>query len=156
MSSAEVVDHFLLSHHLPGERYRCLILPLPRARYFVCTRCAGAFAGLLIGFPILWFYPLLIPPWVLFLAFPDWITHTVLQVRGVNAIRLVSGGVIGLVYALNLRELLHLHFRADLWTVNALAVIAYSFVAWWDFRRRSKACGQVAGAEREVEGSSVK
>jgi uncharacterized membrane protein len=140
MSSHEVIDHFLLSHHLPSQRYRCLTLPLPRTRYFVCARCAGAFAGLLVGFPILWFYPLLISPWMLFLAFPDWIAHTLLRVRGVNAIRLVSGAVIGLVYALNLRELLHLNFRADLWIVNALAVIAYGVVVWWNLRSRGEAC----------------
>jgi hypothetical protein len=140
MSSAEVVDHFLLSHHLPGERYRCLTVPLPRTRYFICARCAGAFGGLLIGLPILWFYPLLISPWMLLLAFPDWIAHALLRVRGLNIIRLFSGAIIGVVYALNVRELLHLSFRADLWIVNALAIIAYGVVVWWGFRGRGQAC----------------
>ncbi len=154
MSSVQVVDYLLLSHHGPGEQYRCLALPFPRARYLVCARCTGAFAGLLVGFPVLWFYPLLISPWLLFLAFPDWIAHTLLKFRGLNAIRLASGLLIGLVYALNLRELLHLNFRADLWTVNALAILAYGVVVWGDFRRRRKACCRISRAERDGEGSS--
>lgn len=140
MSSGQIVDHLLLSHHGPEEQYRCLAVPFLGERYLVCARCAGAFTGLLIGFPVLWFYPMLISPWLLFLAFPDWIGHTLLRFRGLNAIRLASGILIGLVYALNLREVLHLNFRADLWTVNALAVIAYSFVTWWDFHGRRRAC----------------
>ena len=138
MSVSNVVDHFLLSHHSPAERYRCIVLRCPFGRYLVCTRCAGAFLGLLIGLPAMWFFPHMISPWILFLAFPDWVAYTLLRVRGFNIVRLLSGVVIGLIYALNVRELLHLHFRADLWCVNLIAVFTYGLVVWCLFRRRRR------------------
>lgn len=102
----------------------------------VCARCAGAFAGLVIGLPVSWAAPALIPPWVLLLAFPDWIASALLGHRGSNVVRFTSGLFIGLVYALNLSELLHLRFRADLWCVNALAVAVYLATVWLAVRRR--------------------
>lgn len=136
--SKTVVDNILLSHHGPADRYRCMVLALPRAKYLICTRCLGAFIGFLLGLPVLWFHPLLISPWLLFLAFPDWIAHTLLKFGGHNAIRFASGVIIGIVYALNLRELLHLQFRSELWTVNVLAVVVYGVTVCWDFRLRRR------------------
>ncbi len=109
----------------------------------VCARCAGAFAGLVVGLPVAWTAPTLIPPWVLLLAFPDWIVSALLGYRGSNAVRVGSGLVIGLVYALNFNELIHLRVRADLWCVNALAVGVYSATVWLAVRRR-RSGGSVA------------
>ena len=138
MSNTTVVDNLLLSHHGPADRYRCLVLPLPRGRYLVCSRCLGALLGLVIGLPVFWVYPYLFSPWLVFLAFPDWIAHSLLRRRGSNAIRLVSGAIIGLVYALNLREILHGRLRLDLWVVNVSAVAVYVLIRWLNSRVRTR------------------
>ena len=102
----------------------------------VCARCGGAFVGFVAGLPLAWFEPVLIPPWVLLLAFPDWIAYVLLAYRGTNAVRVASGFAIGLVYALNMCELLQLRFRADLWCMNGLAVAVYLATLWFVLRKR--------------------
>jgi len=143
MTTIPVIDHFLLSHHVPAEQHRCVVVGLCRRRYLVCTRCFGAAFGFLIGIPLFWWDPLVMSPWLLLLAFPDWIAHSLAHVKGMNMIRFVSGTIIGLMYALNMQQLLHLRFPADLWLVNLLAVVVYVTVVWLTMRsRRSEGNGK--------------
>lgn len=125
-----VINHMLLSHHGGAEQYRCLVVPLRRGCYLICARCAGAFAGLVTGLPLTWLDSALISPWILFLALPDWIAFSLLAYRGSNPARVASGFIIGLVYAQNLNELLHLRIRPDLWIVNGLAIAIYLATVW--------------------------
>jgi len=151
--TSPVIDHPLLSHHCVAERYRCVIVPFRRRRYLVCARCAGAFAGLVVGLPITWAEPTLIPPWVLLLAFPDWIASALLSLRCYNAVRVASGLFIGLVYALNISELLHLRIRADLWCINGLAVGIYLVTAWLSLRRLRPGTVEALSSGRNVSTS---
>lgn len=130
-----VINHMLLSHHGGTERYRCLVVPLRQRSYFICARCAGAFAGLVCGLPLTWLDSALISPWILFLALPDWIASSLLAYRGPNTIRIASGFIIGLVYAHNLNELLHLRICPDLWIVNGLAIAIYLATVWLTLRK---------------------
>jgi len=148
LSAEPVIDYLLLSHHLPRDQYRCVLIPIKGRRLVVCTRCLGAVCGVLIGMPLCIIDPLAIPPWILLLAFPDWICHVLIKARGWNWLRFLSGICIGLVYSLNIWELILLRFRPCVWAVNAISVMVYAIVVWWSFHK-PRACSLRSGQSSE-------
>jgi len=103
----------------------CHSVPLPQGNYLVCARCAGAFAGAILAFPLVWFEPGLIPSWILLFVFPDWLGSVLFSHRGFNAVRIVSGFIIGPFYALKFSELIYLRFRPVIWFFNVLSCFIY-------------------------------
>ena len=134
----KAIDIPLLSHHGTVEQYRCLSIPLPDGRYLVCARCAGGIAGLAVGLPLTWFCPGWVSPWILLLAFPDWIASALAGYKGGNMARVASGCVIGLVYALNIHEFALGRFNSNLWCANVSAVALYAITATAAINRKRR------------------
>ncbi|WP_436925887.1 DUF2085 domain-containing protein [Halosimplex amylolyticum] len=94
---------YLLSHHEPGEYYRCHSLSLGGRTVHVCARCSGVYPGILAGValvltgtgPAAW-------PWLVAAgpapALVDWAVTTFTRRRGSNALRTASGALLGLGY----------------------------------------------------------
>ncbi len=90
----------LLAHHLPNEYYRTV--KIGRNRF--CARCLGIYAGfLLAAFAILLgLLPGQSIPIIVFLfpliAVVDWSFYKLAGFRGTNAVRIISGFLMGFSY----------------------------------------------------------
>ncbi len=133
---------FLLSHHYPEHEHRCVSL-FGRP---VCARCLGLYPALILGLVgLFWldgrgpagdmaprpfegaFLTLLVAP-----ALVDWVRGRVRPSSGSNAVRLVTGALLGLALA----RVVHLHAKApfqqpalDVMLVLALGVAAGEVIA---------------------------
>lgn len=90
-------------------------------------------------FPLHVSFPLAFPPLLLLLAFPDWIARQFGYWRGNNAIRALSGVLLGASYSLNLVELFSLQFRAVVWSANIAAVVLYVVTLRYAWSKRRQA-----------------
>jgi len=94
---------YLLSHHEPQEYYRCHRLAVGGRSVRLCARCSGVYPGILAGAvlvltdtaPGAW-------PWLVACgpapALSDWAATTFTPRRGSNAVRTLSGALLGLGY----------------------------------------------------------
>ncbi len=106
---------YLLSHHAPGERYRCYAPELLGRRVHLCARCAGIYPGIVVALGIALFVSSLTHSstvaLLIILAFPlpalvDWTVTTFTDRRGYNALRTVTGLLLGYGYGIGLYRLL--------------------------------------------------
>lgn len=144
----EIVNNILLSHHLDDEIDNCTTISFRGFRYYFCVRCFSAIVVTILTIPLHVFFPLLYPPMLLLLAFPDWIARQFGYWRGNNFIRAFSGVLLGTSYSLNIVELFSLQFRAVVWSANLVAVVLYvvTLRCTWNIRGRAitKRCTSVA------------
>ena len=102
---------YLLSHHEPDEWDRCYAPTVSGRQFHVCARCAGIYPGIAIGviagllgrtdadLGIITLTPL---P-----ALVDWLATTDTDRRGHNAVRTITGGLLGYGYGRGLARLVH-------------------------------------------------
>lgn len=101
---------FLLSHHLPGERYRCYS-PRPFGRrVHICARCAGIYPGIAAGALAAMFAPSPLTQFALIALLPgpalvDWTVTSLTDRRGYNVVRTATGALLGYGYGLGLARL---------------------------------------------------
>lgn len=112
---------YLLSHHLPSERYRCYAPAVFGRRVHVCARCSGIHpgiaAGLLAGLTgSTAFTGLLLVAVLPLPALIDWTLTTFTDRRGYNVVRTATGALLGYGYGLGL---VHLFVGSD---IRVLAV----------------------------------
>lgn len=101
---------YLVSHHEPVEWDRCYALEIRGRRVRLCARCLGIYPGILVG---LLAYPLLRPPMshyylVALLPLPalvDWAVTSFSDRSGYNAVRTLTGFLLGIGYAVGLVHL---------------------------------------------------
>ncbi|WP_415379043.1 DUF2085 domain-containing protein [Halosimplex sp. TS25] len=115
---------YLFSHHEPSEYYRCHSLSLRGRNVHLCARCSGVYPGILVGaalaltatVPAVW-------PWLVVCgpapALVDWAATTFTDRRGSNALRTVSGALLGLGYGVAVPWFL---IGRPLWLLGVAAV----------------------------------
>lgn len=97
----------LVAHHSPAEYNRTWVLNFGKKSIRLCTRCSGAYLGILAsiislvigGSTLNW---LRSEPLLFLLPFPavlDWSLHKFRIWRGNNTIRFISGALMGMAYA---------------------------------------------------------
>lgn len=94
---------YLLSHHEPGEWYRCYRVRLFGRTVRLCARCTGIYPGILVGLlasvvgvlpaPSLTVLAILPAP-----ALGDWVLTTFTDRNGYNVVRTLSGALLGFAY----------------------------------------------------------
>lgn len=131
-------SRYLLSHHEQSELHRChspLIFGRP---VHICARCSGIYPGILFGFFSSLFVPAEIPSLILVGVLPlpalvDWSLTAFTDRRGSNAVRTVTGGLLGYGYGLGLM-LVVLDVRLSVFAIG----LAYGCIAapllWIDLR----------------------
>lgn len=102
---------YLLSHHLPGERYRCYSPRIFGHDVHLCARCSGIYPGIVGGVVAALLAPLAPATslWVV-ATFPvaalvDWAATTFTDRRGTNHVRTATGAMLGYAYGIGLVEL---------------------------------------------------
>jgi uncharacterized membrane protein len=113
---------YLLSHHVPGERYRCYAPVVFGRRVHLCARCSGVYPGIVAGLFALLVAPAVPATLLLIAVLPlpalvDWALTSLTGRRGYNAVRTATGLLLGYGYGLGLRHLL-----AGDWTVLVVGV----------------------------------
>jgi uncharacterized membrane protein len=133
-----------LAHQHPSEAHRCLWLPLGRLRLALCSRCTGLyptlFAGLALQLVLRLSPRLSLLDWILSLtlsmpALIDWGASR-LRRAGSNAVRALTGVLLGVALARSGYIYLHDPFSELLWIQLALlafGALAFEFVRWLDF-----------------------
>lgn len=101
---------YLLSHHVPRRRYRCHRLEVRGHRVDLCARCTGVYPGILLGLLGEGFVSQPLTELVLIVALPlpallEWRVTSLGSSRGSNAIRTLTGGLLGFGYGLGLARL---------------------------------------------------
>lgn len=135
----EIVNNILLSHHLNDEIDNCATIGFRGHRYYLCVRCFSAIVATILSIPLHVFFPFAFPPLLLLLAFPDWIARRFGYWRGNNAIRSVSGVLLGTAYSLNLVEIFSLQFRMEVWLANISAIVLYVTTIRYSWHQRTRA-----------------
>ena len=101
---------FLLSHHVPAERYRCYAPAVFGRRVHLCARCSGVHPGIAAGLLAAAFGPAFLADLRLVAVLPlpalvDWAVTTFTRRRGSNAVRTLTGALLGYGYGLGLAAL---------------------------------------------------
>lgn len=101
---------YLLSHHLPGERYRCYAPALFGRRVHLCARCLGIYPGIVAGLAAFGLAPDEFVSVVLVAVLPipalvDWTVTAFSDRRGSNVVRTATGGLLGYAYGVGLPTL---------------------------------------------------
>lgn len=120
---------YLLSHHVPAERYRCYAPRVRGHKLHLCARCSGIYPGIALGVAV---HLLELSPLTAFLfvvVFPlpalvDWVLTTFTGRRGSNLVRTASGALLGYGYGLGLVYLLRGHVVPTLAVATAYALLA--------------------------------
>ncbi|MFA9516823.1 DUF2085 domain-containing protein [Halopenitus sp. H-Gu1] len=103
---------YLLSHHEPEEYDRCHRVRIGSRPVHLCARCSGIYPGILVG--VGWFllgsgsariHLVLIAILPIF-ALVDWAITAFRPISGSNAVRTITGGLLGIAYGLGLGRLL--------------------------------------------------
>ncbi|WP_121741555.1 DUF2085 domain-containing protein [Natronorubrum halophilum] len=124
---------YLLSHHVPSERYRCYSPVVFGRRIHFCARCLGLYPGILAALAASLFASGLAhsstTALLIVLGFPlpalvDWTVTTFTDRRGYNAVRTTTGFLLGYGYGVGLPRL----FLAADFRVAAVGV-AYGVIA---------------------------
>jgi uncharacterized membrane protein len=118
--------HLLLAHHRRAELDRCLLLPTPIGRIALCARCLGLYTTLLGALALqlaLGAGPRRVVDWAVVLVgiFPalfDWGASFAGSWRGTNAIRLVTGALLGVALGRSI-ILYFIDARCELFWVQA-------------------------------------
>jgi uncharacterized membrane protein len=105
---------YLLSHHVPAERYRCYAPRIRDRQLHVCARCSGIYPGIALGAAahLLELSPLTAFLFVVICPLPalvDWLLTTFTSRRGSNLVRTATGALLGYGYGLGLVYLLRGH-----------------------------------------------
>jgi uncharacterized membrane protein len=98
---------FLLAHHPPSQRDRCHHVALFGRHLHLCARCSGIYPGILAGL----LFPLNPTPLLLIAVLPlpalvDWALTSFRPRHGSNAVRTVTGLLLGYGYGLGLSRVL--------------------------------------------------
>lgn len=118
----------LLSHHTNEEHYRCLLVPTGGRPLRLCARCTGITLGAVVSAAWLLFVGEL-PTWLALLGCVDWLLYRFGLWKGLNAVRLASGMLLGLFYVDSVTSPFRGTVDAQLLVVaGALAVV---FFAGW-------------------------
>lgn len=102
---------YLLSHHEPSEYHRCHTLQIRGRPVQFCARCSGIYPGIAVGLGLFATGLLASIQLVVVALFPlpaliDWSLTSFRPAKGSNAIRTVTGGLLGIGYGLGLGHLL--------------------------------------------------
>jgi uncharacterized membrane protein len=102
---------YLLSHHEPQNYHRCHRLEVRGRPVHLCARCSGVYPGIAVGIG-LFFADVLTPVQLVLVAclplpaLLDWCLTHFRPPDGSNAVRTVTGGLLGVGYGLGLGLLL--------------------------------------------------
>ncbi|WP_436345534.1 DUF2085 domain-containing protein [Natronorubrum sp. FCH18a] len=105
---------YLLSHHVPSERHRCYSPVLFGRRIHLCARCLGLYPGILVALAASLLASGLAhsstTALLVVLLFPlpalvDWTVTTFTDRRGYNAVRTITGFLLGYGYGVGLPQL---------------------------------------------------
>lgn len=131
---------FVLSHHLPSERYRCYSPTVFGRRLHLCARCLGIYPGIVLGFfahsagytvlESLSLAAVLPLP-----ALVDWVLTTYTERRGYNIVRTTTGLLLGYGYGLGL-ALVFLEFDPRVFVVGIAYAVAAGLLLYVDQHRR--------------------
>lgn len=102
---------YLLSHHEPGEWYRCYRIRVFGRTVRLCARCSGIYPGILVGLLASLGGLLPVPSLTMLAVLPapalvDWVLTTFTDRRGYNAVRTATGALLGYAYGSGLGFLL--------------------------------------------------
>ncbi|WP_340098827.1 DUF2085 domain-containing protein [Salinibaculum salinum] len=120
---------YLLSHHVPAERYRCYAPRVRGHQIHLCARCSGIYPGIALGVAaqLLELSPLTAFLFVAICPLPalaDWHLTTFTSRRGSNLVRTATGALLGYGYGLGLVYLLRGHVLPTLAVAFAYALLA--------------------------------
>ena len=104
-------SEYLLSHHVPAEYYRCYAPTIFGRRVHVCARCSGIYPGIALGVAAALLGPPLPTGLLLVAVLPlpalvEWALTAMTDRRGYNAVRTITGAMLGYGYGLGLARLL--------------------------------------------------
>lgn len=102
---------YLLSHHEPGEWYRCYQPVVLGRRVRLCARCSGIYPGIAAGLLAYALGPPSLASIVIVASLPlpalvDWTLTTFTQRRGYNPVRTATGLLLGYAYGIGFGLLL--------------------------------------------------
>lgn len=128
---------YLLSHHLPKEYNRCIILKFHNKKIRICSRCSGWYISFLL-FWVLFFsglnfflnYKIIILYLFPIPAIIDWSLHRFKIYQGINLLRIITGFLIGLTFALLWYSFIINPLDVNFWIVS----ISYTIIAMIIFK----------------------
>lgn len=120
---------YILSHHPPSQYDRCYAPVVGSGTVHICARCAGIYPGIAAGLLAFALAPAATKGMLLVAVLPipalvDWVVTTLLERRGYNVVRTVTGAALGYGYGLGLG---HLFVGGDIRVV--LVGAAYALLA---------------------------
>ncbi len=117
---------YLLSHHAPAEHDRCYAPAVFGRRVHVCARCSGVYPGIAAGllFPATGSGVVVLVALLPLPALVDWTVTAFTRRRGHNAVRTLTGVLLGYGYGLGLTALVSGPRLAVLGTGVGYALVA--------------------------------
>ncbi|WP_343749261.1 DUF2085 domain-containing protein [Halarchaeum salinum] len=104
--------YYALSHHERDELYRCYtVTRFGRPRH-LCARCTGVYPGIILGI-LAFMSASTTAPWLLLIgvlpapALIDWTITSLVDCRGYNVARTITGSLLGSGYGLGVAHLVH-------------------------------------------------
>ena len=123
------IRKYLLSHHLPQDYDRCFLIKVGNKSYRICARCIGWYLSFLIFWLLLLFnidfllnYKIIILYFFPIPAIFDWSLHKLRNLKGTNILRVLSGILIGLTFAMLLYSFVTNPFDIHFWLVSIIYV----------------------------------
>lgn len=125
---------YILSHHEQSNWDRCHNVPIFSRNVHICARCSGIYPGIIAGIITFSLYSEIFPALIMAFILPlpaliDWSLTSFTKRSGNNAIRSMSGALLGYGYGFSLVELFVINNFRILW-LGFLYILIVGSLLW--------------------------
>lgn len=125
---------YLLSHHEPSEYHRCYTLQIRGRSVHLCARCSEVYPGIAVGAGLFVTELFAAVHLVLITLLPlpaliDWTVTQVWMRHGLNAVRTLTGGLLGIGYGIGVGYVL-VEREFAVVIIGAIYAVAAGLALW--------------------------